>query len=343
MASNKKNKKNKLSILNSATLILKEQEQIADQLPTEQRRLFIARKGYLDEMRRDLEEITAEIIVKDSFKEILSLLGTKYAIERNILAAERNLLSEKRTTAANRRNELSEKRSGLARVRTGLSQRRTFLAEKRTIMAQHRNLLAKARTELAFIRTGVAFVALATGLIRYFGIGWWTVMDASILILGIGMVTTGIYYYLPTRKREVGILEIIRQKEEEIMKKRPRVLILDDDPALCDLLKVYLKKNGYEVEAYLNPFPAQQRLQITQFDIVITDYLMENADGEQVVQMIKRIAPETAIIMISFMSPDEEPIAQLQSEIFAFFQKPINLNELHESIKKALRAANANL
>jgi len=128
-----------------------------------------ARKAYLKELRSDIEEITQAITRTDDFNEMRSLLGTKYAIERtllaeerNVLAEERNLLGEERTRASVKRTELSEKRSGLSGIRTSLSKRRSFLSEKRTLMAQQRTLLAKARTELAFIRTGVAFAALAT-------------------------------------------------------------------------------------------------------------------------------------------------------------------------------------
>jgi hypothetical protein len=45
-----------------------------------------SRRSYLDELKRDLDEITREIIKTDSLKDILSMLNTKYAIERNILA-----------------------------------------------------------------------------------------------------------------------------------------------------------------------------------------------------------------------------------------------------------------
>jgi hypothetical protein len=56
-----------------------------------------SRRSYLEELKRDLDEITGEIIKTDSLKDILSMLTTKYAIERNILAHERNLMAEERS------------------------------------------------------------------------------------------------------------------------------------------------------------------------------------------------------------------------------------------------------
>jgi len=301
------------------------------------------RQEYIDDLLGDLEEVNQEIIKAKSLKDVLPLLSAKYTIERtliseerSILAEKRTLLSEGRTNAAARRTEFSEKRTGIARIRTSLAKYRTFLSDKRTLMSQQRTLLAKARTELAFIRTGMAFVALATGFVRYFGIGWWTFFDASLLVLGIGMIITGIYYYLPARRRETGLLKILRQKEEDLMRKNPRMLIIDDDPAICNLLKVFFKNEEYEVNACIDIVIAKQRLESREFDIVITGLMEDDMGDAKIVRTIHRLAPETPIIMISDMSPLEEEIVNIRDEIFDFFQKPLNLEALSESVKKAL-------
>jgi CheY-like chemotaxis protein len=301
------------------------------------------RRSYLDELKRDLDEITEEIIKTDALKDILSMLTTKYAIERNILAHERNLmaeerslLAEKRTQAALERTEMAENRSGLARMRTLLGHRNNFLSEKRSLMAQQRTFLAKARTELAFMRTGVALVVLATGLMRYFGLGWWTAVDGSILLLGLVMVITGIYYYLPTRRNEGRLIDVIRQKEEDLMHRKPRIMVVDDDVAVCNSLKIYLGKGEWLVEAFTSPYVARQRLEATQFDVVITDYMMEGMTGFEFLHHIQRLSPGTQIILISRMEMLDDFVKNIKSEVFDHFSKPINVKELKESVKRAL-------
>ncbi len=301
------------------------------------------RQSYLDELKRDMEELTDEIIQTDTLKDILPLLTTKYAVERNILANERNLmaeertlLAEKRTQASLERTEMAENRSGLARLRTQLAQRNVFLSEKRSLMAQQRTFLAKARTELAFIRTGVALVALATGLIRYFGFGWWTLADGSILLLGAVMVIIGIYYYFPIRKQEGGILNIIRQKEEELMKRKPRIMILDDDITVCNSLKIYLGGEKWEVEAYTSPYVARHRLEATQFDVVITDFMMEEMTGLEFLRHIQRLSPGTQVILMSRMEMLDDFVNNVKNELFDYFSKPVNVQELKKSVQRAL-------
>ena len=302
-----------------------------------------SRRSYLEELKRDLDEITTEIIKTDSLKDILSMLTTKYAIERNILAQERNLMAEerslraeKRTQASLERTELSENRSGLARMRTHFSQRNVFLSEKRSLMAQQRTFMAKARTELAFMRTGVALVALASGLIRYFGFGWWTLVDGSIALIGLLMVTGGIYYYLPTRKKEGSLIDLIRQKEEELMRRKPRIMVLDDDVSVCNSLKIYLGKGKWQVEAFTSPYVARHRLEAAQFDVVITDFLMEEMTGTEFLRHIRRLSPGTQVILISRMEMLDDFVKSAKNEIFDHFSKPVNVKKLKESVKRAL-------
>lgn len=303
------------------------------------------RRDYLEELERDMAELSTEIIKtdSDSIKDILPLLTTKYAVERNILAHERNLmaeerslLAEQRTEAALDRTDMAENRSGLARLRTQLAHRRVFLAEKRTMMAQQRTFLAKARTELAFIRTGVALIALATGLIRYFGIGAWSIFDGAIFLLGLIIVSIGIYYYIPTRKQEERVLDIIRQKEEDLMHRKPRIMVLDDDVSVCNSLKMYLSKGPWLVEAFTNPYVARQRLEATQFDVVITDFMMKEMTGIEFMHHIQRLSPGTQVILISEMEMLEEFVNNFKNELFDSFSKPVNVEDLKASIKRAL-------
>ena len=300
------------------------------------------RKEYIDDLVSDLEEIDQEIVKAKSLEDVLPLLGAKYTIERTLISEERSILAEKRTSlsegrtaAAEKRTEFSEKRTGLAGVRTDLAKHRSFMSEKRTMIAQQRTLLAKARTELAFIRTGMAFIALATGFIRYFGIGWWTFLDGGLLVSGVVMVLTGISYYIPTRKREGGLLNIINEKENSFMNRKSRMLIIDDDPAICDLLKVFFKNENYDVKVYTDPFAAKRYIESIQFDVAITGLMMDNK-GEQIVRSIRRLSPGTPIIMISFMSPIEDAIVEIKDELFDFFQKPLNLENLKESVERAV-------
>ena len=86
--------------------------------------------------------------------------------------------------------------------RTPLAQLRTRLAADRTILAWYRTSMAKGRTGLALVRTGISFIAISLTLLRIFGIGYLTIMEAPLLLIGLIMAVEGVSWYLPARKLE---------------------------------------------------------------------------------------------------------------------------------------------
>jgi uncharacterized membrane protein YidH (DUF202 family) len=84
--------------------------------------------------------------------------------------------------------------------RTPLARLRTYLADLRTAMAGYRTILAKGRTGLAFLRTGMAFVGAGLVLFKIFGLGYLTILEALLVIVGTVMAVDGFLWYLPARR-----------------------------------------------------------------------------------------------------------------------------------------------
>jgi uncharacterized membrane protein YidH (DUF202 family) len=84
--------------------------------------------------------------------------------------------------------------------RTPLARLRTRLAADRTVLAWYRTSMAKGRTGLALVRTGISFIAISLTLLRIFGIGYLTIMEAPLLLIGLIMAVEGVSWYLPARK-----------------------------------------------------------------------------------------------------------------------------------------------
>ncbi len=86
--------------------------------------------------------------------------------------------------------------------RTCLAVLRTRLASERTKMSRYRTNMAKGRTGLAAIRIGVKLITISLTLLRIFGIGWLTAIEALILLGGTFMVAEGLSWYMPMRRAE---------------------------------------------------------------------------------------------------------------------------------------------
>jgi uncharacterized membrane protein YidH (DUF202 family) len=88
------------------------------------------------------------------------------------------------------------------KVRSYLAHERTSLAAQRTVLSCYRTIYARARTGLAFIRTGVAFISIGLGLIDYFGLSPFTLLDSFLILAGIAMAIDGAIWYWPVRKEQ---------------------------------------------------------------------------------------------------------------------------------------------
>lgn len=134
-------------------------------------------------------------------------IRTELSRERSSLAGQRTDLSVLRTDMARARTSLSDQRTTMARTRTTASERRTSLAGTRTDLATRRTILSTLRTELArgrtylaLTRTGLAFLTLGVGLMRFFGLSWWSLFDVALIIASVGATGVGLRGYLTANR-----------------------------------------------------------------------------------------------------------------------------------------------
>jgi CheY-like chemotaxis protein len=114
-----------------------------------------------------------------------------------------------------------------------------------------------------------------------------------------------------------------------------RVMIVDDEPIVGKRLRPALEKHGFEVEAFLDPAKALARLKERDFDIVVTDFRMEELDGIQVLTHIMERCPNTRVILITGYATVEVAREALVKGAFDFIAKPFKPKELRAVINKA--------
>lgn len=115
-----------------------------------------------------------------------------------------------------------------------------------------------------------------------------------------------------------------------------RVMVIDDEKIVCDMARMSLEQEGYEVETFLNAGPALKSLEERKCDIVVTDYKMKGIDGMEVLRTVRKLYPETKVIMITAFANLDAAIEALRSDVHDFFPKPVKIKELKASIQRAL-------
>ncbi|MFH1723309.1 MAG: response regulator [Elusimicrobiota bacterium] len=123
------------------------------------------------------------------------------------------------------------------------------------------------------------------------------------------------------------------------MGQRLRVLILDDEPIVCDRLKGSLEKAGFEVETFTESERVVKRLEEARFDFVVTDLKMKGWDGIEILKLVKTRSPETKVILITGFATVEKAKEALKIGAHDFIAKPFKLSQLRDLILNASRGA----
>ncbi|MES1195321.1 MAG: sigma 54-interacting transcriptional regulator [Steroidobacter sp.] len=122
-------------------------------------------------------------------------------------------------------------------------------------------------------------------------------------------------------------------------KRKPRLLVVDDDPGLLRLLTIRLRAENYEVEAVENGLAALAALARVRPDLVLTDLRMDQMDGIGLLKEIQNRAPGLRVIILTAHGTIPDAVQATQSGAFAFLTKPVDKQELLDQVQKALKVS----
>ena len=122
-----------------------------------------------------------------------------------------------------------------------------------------------------------------------------------------------------------------------MVERTPKILIVDDDPRLRDLLRRYLGENGFNVLVSENG-EAMKRLWVREhFDVLILDLMMPGEDGLAILKRLRAEKDMTPVIMLTARGEDVDRILGLELGADAYLGKPFNPRELLARIHAVLR------
>jgi DNA-binding NtrC family response regulator len=113
-----------------------------------------------------------------------------------------------------------------------------------------------------------------------------------------------------------------------MQKNKIKILILDDEPIVCDRLKPSLEKNGYLVESFVKSEDALDRLSQQRFDILITDLKMSGPKGIEVIRFAKQQTPNIIPIVISGFATKDMAKEAFEAGATEFIPKPFKMSQI---------------
>ncbi|MBU0985637.1 MAG: response regulator, partial [Proteobacteria bacterium] len=117
----------------------------------------------------------------------------------------------------------------------------------------------------------------------------------------------------------------------------PKILIVDDEPRMCDSLQILLSDQGYEVSTANSGYQAIEHLSKGIFDVVLMDIVMPGINGLQLMDYINNRVSDTLVIVITGHASLESAVGALRKGAYDYLKKPFEFDELLKTVQNALK------
>jgi DNA-binding NtrC family response regulator len=117
---------------------------------------------------------------------------------------------------------------------------------------------------------------------------------------------------------------------------KQRILLIDDDPGVSEVIGLLLEREGYAVERAATLKQAIIQVEATEVDLVVTDLKLPDGTGLDVIALILGRHPGLPIVMITSYSSMESAIAALRAGAADYVVKPFNNDEFLRAVARAL-------
>ncbi len=120
-------------------------------------------------------------------------------------------------------------------------------------------------------------------------------------------------------------------------KKFGSILVIDDDPAICNFITRLMDKYDYSVIAYESSKEALDNLQEKKFDVVVTDVVMPVVSGTEILGRIRDTNPDVPVILMTGYTDFDTAVDAIKKGVFDLIIKPFKPEQIIHSIEKALK------
>lgn len=132
------------------------------------------------------------------------------------------------------------------------------------------------------------------------------------------------------------MLDVSERNEERTASAPPRVLVVDDDSPMAEMLAEALGERGFVAKTASSGTEARRWLEGEPFDALVTDLQMPDMDGLELLSAARRIAPSCPVIVMTAYSAVESAIESVRRGAYHYLTKPFKVDELVLFLTRAL-------
>jgi DNA-binding response OmpR family regulator len=117
-----------------------------------------------------------------------------------------------------------------------------------------------------------------------------------------------------------------------------RVLVLDDDPAICRLIQAALGQDDFLVDAISDPFQMEAQLRARPYHVIILDYVLPGLDSERVLAEVREHQPDASLIVVTAFPSMDSAVQCLRAGTYDYLTKPFQVEQLQRTVRRCLES-----
>jgi two-component system OmpR family response regulator len=116
-----------------------------------------------------------------------------------------------------------------------------------------------------------------------------------------------------------------------------RVLVVDDDKAICEYMETFLSKDGFDVKTLNDPSHAPDEVKNGGYHLVVLDLMMPKMDGLTVLERIRKVDNDVAVVIFTGYPSLETAVQSMKMDAVDYLKKPFNPEEFRVVVDRVMR------
>src|SRR5271154_5804903 len=116
-----------------------------------------------------------------------------------------------------------------------------------------------------------------------------------------------------------------------------RILIVDDDKAICEYMQTLLERDGFQVKTLTDPTGVEEEVRAGGYHLIILDLMMPKLDGLEVLKRIRKVDNDIAVVIFTGYPNLESAVQSMKLDAVDYIKKPFNVDEFREVLNRVMR------
>jgi DNA-binding response OmpR family regulator len=117
-----------------------------------------------------------------------------------------------------------------------------------------------------------------------------------------------------------------------------RILVVDDDPAICRVIQAAVDHDGFHVDAVSDPAQVEGQLRAHNYHVIILDYVIPGLQSEQVLDWLHEHQPDASIIVVTAYPSVDSALSCLRARTYDYITKPFQVAHLQGVVTRCLES-----